>query len=182
MEPHAVQGGGYEPTERKSETVKNVTNRVLEELHVWNEADTYPRRSASAAAHASRELAINRKTGRRSSPVVAAVADGGDAPRDVEQLLAQPPDVHENDDAGERSARLRVDGERVHRTIRCRDVDEPLFHRSRPARWRNGQGALAYYNRRKRRHAGQASTSRKPPGRHARESGHPVITGVAMLQ
>src|SRR5262245_9036771 len=58
----------------------------------------------------------------------AVVADSRDPARDVEQLLAQPPYIHEHDHRWERSLLLRVDNERIHAPARSRDVVQAFFH------------------------------------------------------
>ena len=58
----------------------------------------------------------------------AVVADGRDLARHVEQLLAQAPDVHQDDDGGKRPALLRMGDEGVHPAVGGRDVDELLDH------------------------------------------------------
>ncbi len=59
------------------------------------------------------------------------IADGGDAARHVEQLLAQAPDVHQHDDGGERPALVRMRYERVHPAVGGWNVaNRSLDHRS----------------------------------------------------
>ena len=56
------------------------------------------------------------------------IADGRDLARHVEQLLAQAPDVHEDEDRGKRPALLRMDDEASIRPSAVGDVDVLLDH------------------------------------------------------
>ena len=59
----------------------------------------------------------------------AVVADGRDPAGDIEQLLAQAPDVHQDHGGGKRAAALRMGDEGVHPPRRGFELDKRFNHR-----------------------------------------------------